>query len=510
MSSDSTNNLSMVEMSASPRSDGPPADEDTPYSNMTELETHEDHGHRTIHFQPGSGKKLDKEEKFSTPLNTIIVATCNIIGGGVLALPSGFAESSLIFGIFLLIGNASLTFMNLYFIVSVSEKLKTYHYGTVLQKGLGNRGALITNVCLTIFPLGACISYARVIGDSMPPVLENFFGAAPGTFITSPGGWIFISAFVFFALSCRRNLSEMFIVAISGLITIAFAILCVVIRFFDGKYSETGQPASVEPGFRPFYITINFFKTIPLITFSLSVHNNAPVYYEELEERSVPKMMRVFGCVHVIVVTSYLICAMFGLLTFGESHIGCAHGNILDAYSHYDVLLNVCRLLMFFHFVAVFPILQMATRKGFNNLVFGSKWLPMRTIVIETAGIVVVSCLVGFLVPNIDDVLAINGAVAGSVVILMAPSFLYLRVIGPDTEGWTKDKFKIAAACSIAYGVVVMFLGCIVSIMEIVQRSDSKLDCEFGDQDKNSTAPLVNITGLNMKMIVDTILGGVN
>jgi amino acid permease len=471
MSSSEDRNVPMVEMIST--SSIKAADTDSPYENMTELETTSRNDDGTMHFVPGSGEKVDKNIKYSTPLNTTVTAICNLVGAGVLSLPSGFADSSLIVGIFLLFGNASLTFLNLYFIVAVSDHLKCFDYGTVLKKGLGNRGAIAANVALTIFPGGALIAYARVIGDAMPPVLEDFMGAAPGTFITSPGGWILIAGIVFFVLSCRRTLSEMFIIAIFGFATICFAILCIVIRFFDGSYSDSGKPASVEDGFRPAYMSIDLFRTIPLITFSLSVHNNAPHYYSELEDRSVDKMMKVFGWVHVVVVTSYLITAVFGLLTFGEHHISRAKGNILDAYSEHDALLNVARLLMFIHFVAVYPILQMAARKGFNNLVFGTRWLPMRTIIIETACIVIVTCLIAFVIPNIDDVLSINGSICGSIVILMVPSLLYLRVIGPTEEGWTK--FKIAAAFSIGYGFVVMVLGLIVSILTIVNRKSENV-----------------------------------
>lgn len=469
----SQENETMIEMT---RPTTTIADTDSPYENMTEMDDTNDQTHENFSGTFGVDKQQQqqKEIKYSSPLNTTVTAICNIVGGGILSLPSGFADSSLIVGIILLFGNASLTFFNLYCIVAVADHLKCFDYGTVLKKGLGHRGALFANICLTIFPGGALIAYARIVGDAMPPVLEDFMGAAPGTFITSPGGWILIGGIVFFALSCRRTLSEMFIIAIFGFATILFALLCVLIRFFDGSYSDTGKPASVETGFRPAYVTIDLFKTIPLITFSLSVHNNAPHYYSELEDRSVPKMMRVFGWVHVIVITCYLLFAIFGLLTFGESHIGRAHGNLLDAYSEHDALFNVARLLMFVHFVAVFPILQMATRKGFNNLVFGTRWLPMRTIIIESFCIVLVACLIAFVVPNIDDVLAINGSICGSIVILMIPSLLYVRVIGPHEEGWTK--LKITAAFSIIYGGIVMVLGLIVSILSIVNRKhDSPL-----------------------------------
>jgi amino acid permease len=261
-------------------------DESTPYSEMTELENQQQ---AVIRFQAGGDGSRSESKGGASELVTAVNVVCNVIGAGILSLPTGFADSSLIIGIFLLIGNASLTFLNLYFIIAVSEHLRIYDYGTVLRRGLGERGATVALVVLTIFPGSALVAYARVIADAMPPVLVDFFGASG--FITTPGCWILIGGVVFFALSCRRTLSELFISSIFGILTIMFAVLCVVIRFFDGSYADNLKPASVEDGFRPFYVNIELFKTIPLVIFSLSVHNNAPHYYQELQDRTPEKMM---------------------------------------------------------------------------------------------------------------------------------------------------------------------------------------------------------------------------
>lgn len=405
--------------------------------------------------------------KTSTPLATGFVLCCNIVGGGVLSLPTAFADSSLVVGIFLLFGNAFVTVLNLRFIVEVADQLNEYDYCKILQRGLGPMWSKVALLNLTIFPAGALIGYTRIIADSIPPVLISFFGASKESFITKDYCWILIGGIVFFTLSCRRTLSEMFTIAVFGLVTIFFAVLCVVIRFFDGSYRVQGSTSLVDPAFSAAYLSPKMFQTIPIICFSLSVHNNMPAYYQELENRSPAKMMSVVYRAHVIILAAYLVTGVCGLMNFGNvgstGRLERAKGNIMDAYSEDDTLINVCRSGLFIHFATVYPLLLLACRRYLFILIHGgSVWLPMRKIVLATFCITLAACLIASVTPNIADVLSVNGSVSGSIVMLIVPSILYLRLVGSQTEGWN-NRLKIGAVSSIVYGVVVGILGLIVT-----------------------------------------------
>ena len=322
--------------------------------------------------------------------------------------------------------------------------------------------AIVSLVALTAFPFGALIAYCRIVADAMPPVFEDFLGL--GGMFASEEVWLVIGAIVFFLLSARRHLSELFISSIFGIATIFFAVFCVLVRWLDGSYSEGGQfmPANYTKNpeeYKTFYVKSHSSEMISLTCFAVSVHNNAPAYYKEISRRTPRKIMRAFSWSHLIIMSTYLIMSWAGYWTFGEERLQHINGDIMHGYADNDSLLNVARLLLFVHFVAVYPILQMAVRRGLNNIIYGRKAeeLPMQTIVIETGLIVLASALIAYVVPAIDVLLSLNGAIFGSIIILVIPSVLYIRVVKTEPNHWS----KIAAWFSICYAVVVAILSLI-------------------------------------------------
>ena len=215
--------------------------------------------------------------------STVINMMCNVIGGGVLALPTAFHDSSMVVGLIMLFGTTCLTTLNLYFIVECAEFTHIYSYRLLLSRGLGHHLARVVDFSLFVFPFGALITYCRVIADAMPPVMEHVFQAEG--FWLNEMCWLLIGGVFFFALSCRRSLEELKLSSIFGLMTIFYAGFLIIFRFFDGSYNKEGRTAAVADDFEAFYFKKDLFKTIPIISFSLSVHNNAPSYYEELKDR---------------------------------------------------------------------------------------------------------------------------------------------------------------------------------------------------------------------------------
>ena len=407
-------------------------------------------------------------EGHASMTSTTINMMCNVIGGGVLALPTAFHHSSLVVGIVLLFLVAGITTSNLYFIVQCAHHTRIYSYRLLLIFGLGRIPAKLVDIALFIFPFGALVAYCAVVADAMPPVMANFIGASG--FWLNPICWLIIGGVLFFLLSCRRSLNELKITSIFGLLTIFYLVILVVVRFFDGRYGAFHKPAEVSEDFRAIYLNSNILRTIPLIAFAFSVHNNAPTYYEELQDRTPEKMMTVIKVSHAGIITTYLLMAIFGLLTFGDS-ITLADGDILKRYSEDDTLINTARICMFVHFACVYPILQMAARRGFNNLVFKTNSLPLWQLCVESFFIVVASALIAGAVPNIDVVLSINGALFGSIIVMIAPSVLYLRV----------DPFNVAARggwlvsrgiawVSVVTGFVVGTIGVTVTIIDVVKH----------------------------------------
>lgn len=417
-------------------------------------------------------------EAKATVFATITTMTANVIGGGCLALPTAFHFSSIVVGIVMLFFTAFITSMNLVFLVACAERTKIFNYRLLLAAGLGPRLSRLVDVALFVFPFGALIAYARVVADAMPPVMSAVFGASG--FWLNPICWFLVGGAVFFAFSCRRSLSELKLTSAIALLTIWLTVLMIVVRFFDASYRASsrggesgGSGGLVAPGFQAIYFHKELFKTIPIIAFSLSMHNNFPVYYEELRDRSPAKMHFCLKVSHAIVLSTYCCIGICGLLTFGGA-ITAAKGDILEAYDPSDQLINAARLSMVIHLTMVFPILQMAARRGFNNLVFPHRppaTLPFALLAAESFCIVVISCVLAAAIPNIDIVLSFNGSIFGSIVVMIAPAATFWK-INPHADLPDAALRRGLAAFSIVVGVFVGVTGVTVQALDLAQGND--------------------------------------
>jgi amino acid permease len=413
----------------------------------------------------GEAEPKRAEVKTASVGVTLINVVCNVIGGGVLALPTAFNQSSLFLGVLLLAGMTMLAVVNLMFIVLCAEHTKTFNYLKLLHDAFGDRPARIVDVALVMFPFGALVAYCRATADAMPPVMVNFFGIDRDAFLASQGAWFLFGSICFFVLSCRRSLSELLVSSIFGIATIMWAISIVVFRFFDGSYSTTHTAAEVDHELEVVYLHKDIFRTIPVITFALSAHNNAPAYYHELADRSPARIAKAFVGGNVIIFTAYVLIGIFGLLTFGP-RIASAKGNILDAYAEDDGLMNSARFVIFIHFACVFPILQMAARRGFNNLVFGHNEFPLKWLCVESFFIVCAATGLAAVVPDIDVVLSYSGAIFGSIIVLIAPSALYIK-LRPLREHPHDFKICVVAGVSSVLGVVVGIISTVITTIDI-------------------------------------------
>ena len=127
---------------------------------------------------------------------------------------------------------------------------------------------------------------------------------------------------------------------------------------------------------------------------------------------------------------------------------------------------------MFIHFACVYPILQMAARRGFNNFVFRTNDLKLSLLIVESFFIVVTSCVLAAIIPNIDVVLSYNGALMGSIIIMMAPAGLYIN-IDPHAHHSNAKLKKGFAVFSIVFGAAVAITGVTVQTMDLLASDDN-------------------------------------
>lgn len=228
---------------------------------------------------------------------------------------------------------------------------------------------------------GTLVVYARVIADSMPPVVDNVCRQLkwePFPVLTHEGLWLATSGVTFFLLSCARGMEELKWSSLIGFLTVGFVVLVVVYRFHTASWSSDpienakGFP-SIDPEARGtilwFALPATALRTVSVYSVAFGYHFNVPYFYSEMRHRVPSEMLKSVALSFPIIVASYAATGVFGYLTFGDLVASAqAGGNIVMNYPKTDWLVNAARLGLFLHFACVFPIVSICARRSLHRL----------------------------------------------------------------------------------------------------------------------------------------------
>jgi amino acid permease len=385
-------------------------------------------GHRHL---PDKLDPVYRPKAKATVISTAVNMVCNIVGGGVLAIPAALREASVIPGVCLVLLMAVISVYSMVLLTLCCEKTKRFTYKDLLTLSFNERAGRLFEVVLFCYTFGITVGYARIVADSMPAVMGDFLHAK-GIF-TQSWFWLIAGGAIFFPLSSLKQLSELKWSSALGIATIVYIGALVVIRFLDGTYEEPGQ-GPIAPDVDFFKLTVSFFEAVPLCSVIYSCHYNIPPFYGELKDRR-PQVM--FGAIRIALpfaVCFYLVVGLCAMFMFGNTRVGKAHGDIMNNFSSDDTAFNIGRLGMFFHFVCVFPIICIACRRALNVVVFNRAEMSQMVYVVQAFCLVLASCTVAYLVPDISTVFSLNGAAFGISIVVVLPSVFYIKLFNDATE----------------------------------------------------------------------------
>jgi len=241
------------------------------------------------------------------------------------------------------------------------------------------------------------------------------------------------------------DLNKLRFTSAAALVCIAYTTCLIVANFLSAdKYSDTVKTFHLEQG---------VFASLPIANVAFTLHYNAPRYYQELKNRSIPQLRKAtltaFSlciCVYVVRVTvavrrvcvplahpyvsstthhnrRYCFSAIGGYMVFGER----TEGNILNNYADDDIGADIARVALTFVIVFTYPLAFHSLRS--SVLVFAPAWLRnsqrTRHHVAITVAILSFTTLMGILLPQVQVVLGFNGAIFGSCMVYIFPALMY-------------------------------------------------------------------------------------
>ena len=339
-----------------------------------------------------------------------------------------------------------------YVIVSTCRIVDKYTYKEMGIAALGKVGGVTISLVMLLYTTLSCTSYFVIIGDLALGIFGYFFPSVE--LLQSRAVVVPLVCVVFiFPLCMMKTVDSLRYVSVVSVLAMVGVVVVIIQQFIS--YHHVNETVEIM------HWTTSFIRMVPVVCVSYNCHYNAPRYYKELKNRSMPRMWTVVLCSTLIVFLLYLAGAVCGYLEFGVDTMG----DILKNYPFSSLAPALGRIGLLVALVFTFPIAYFAVRNNLHTLFcsslhFHNIWLRLATAI----GVLVLTCTVAVFVEQVEYVIGFNGSLFGSCIMLIIPGLMYICV--DKTPLWKSAK-KICALILLCFGVVVCIGGTYLTALKL-------------------------------------------
>lgn len=382
----------------------------------------------------------------------------SIVGVGILAVPFCFNVCGIGMAILMILATNVLTRKTCEYLLKAGHLTRKTGYESLAQHHLGAIGKLVTELGIIGLMLGTLISFQVVIGDLSPALINSVLGVEQTwslrTFLMC------LSSLGVIPLALMRNISSL---ANMNAMSMGFYCIFVFVVIFMSLKNLTSELWSLHVNFwRP----EGFFHCLPIISLSFSCQSQVLIMYEAIPEQSPNIMMDIINKAIHLVTVMYMAVGFFGYVAFYESGI---RGDILANFSS-GLLADTIKAGFWISIVISFPLIIFPLRLSIHSLLFTNEkkgeqvvssaadYIPQDRFTIITVCIVLGTLTIGILVPHIETVLSITGAVVGTFLCFVFPSALYILTVSKEhsSKATAKVIFIISVICMVASTLAVL------------------------------------------------------
>jgi len=225
-----------------------------------------------------------------------------------------------------------------------------------------------------------------------------------------------IGAFFLFPLSLFRSLDPLKYTSFVAIVNVAYVVTMVVVKATIAEPQQTPMD--------PFRFDNQMFRAFPLMVVAFCGHYNALRLYEEMEDRSPPKMYKV---IFISVAVCMVIYTTIGYAGYSEFRLKTTD-NILNAYGSSEIEVLFARLAMGFTICFSYPLVHHALRKNVDMLFFPGRLESQLRLRLLSVVLVSLHVVVGILVPDVSTVLGFSGSTFGVCLVYILPAVIFLKL----------------------------------------------------------------------------------
>jgi amino acid permease len=363
----------------------------------------------------------------ATITNEIFNLVKSIVGAGVLSLPYGIATY----------GNAPSAILPAILLISIFGVLSGYGFGLIgrvcaltqttsyksaWETSISPSTSYIPAIAVTFKTICATLAYSMILGDTFYSLL----GSIGITHLSKTVVLSTVTATVLLPLCLLKNLSSLAPFSLLGSLGMVYTAIAMLIRYVGPTYKlpSAGMTGAAAAGMYlsdlPIHLQPNFGTIgamgvltpvtsilLGMLSTSYMAHFNAPKFYNELYDNTIPRFMKVVASSFGISIALFTFIGSIGFLTFGSN----ASGFILNNYSTKDVLMSLSRVAVAVSLVGSYPLAFVGARDGLMD-VFSirnkSSNKVLNTITVALLSAITTAALI---IPDVSFVLAFAGYV---------------------------------------------------------------------------------------------------
>ena len=330
---------------------------------------------------------------------------------------------------------AYLTDYTLCLLIRAAKIARVGNYEDLCRHCFGKKGYIAVSLSMLLFDFGALLTYLIILGDSLLPVLNEFFNW--NSIYYRRISIIISSIFLILPWLLYRDISKIEKTSAISVFTVFFIIIIIFIKYFQiqqDHHQDDYTPIEIN------YFGSDILTALGTVSFSFVCHDSSFLLYNTLSNPTNRRWSNLTHYSLFIAVAASLIFSIIGYLTFGNK----VEPNILINYPQSDYLIICMRITYVITMALTYPISFYVVRHVLysaaqNEKSYVSVQEASNTVHYGiTIPLFLITVIITMFVDNLGLVMSLTGSLAAVIIAFVLPSICYLK-LSPYNILWWKN-----------------------------------------------------------------------